>query len=141
MTLGLREEGSTAGSLWGGRQARYQPRAPQGKRRACGLPRQRRQPCANAHARHHEVGHGNGKIEPAWTCAAGIDIEHTVALVYERTMRMPGDHRVKARRYGIDVEAREVVNHVDARFPRTKYFRLPHLHCPGAVVVVAADRG
>src|SRR5690606_20382723 len=62
---------------------------------------------------HAKLAHRDGQSEAPRPGAARIDEEHALAPARRRLVRMARDHRLHAGRDGIEVELREVVDHVE----------------------------
>jgi len=56
---------------------------------------------------------GNRKLKAAWASAAGVQIEHTIAMDDGRLVGVPADNDSNLRGAGIDFEIVERVQHVN----------------------------
>src|SRR5580658_996532 len=80
------------------------------------------------------------QFESSWTGAAGIEIEDSVARLLFGNVTMAADHGRKSGRFGLEVQPRQIVQHVDGNAAQFKHCGFRQLARPHALIDVAAHR-
>src|SRR5215831_12297300 len=81
------------------------------------------------------------QLEATRSRASWIDVEDTVPRLARRPVRMSEHHDTEACRDGVEIELRNIVEHVDRNTVYLKHFGLCDLIGPFSFVVVAAHDG
>src|SRR6478752_1180379 len=89
-------------------------------------------PRRDATAVHGELSGRDGQLESPRTGASGVDVEHPVAPLDRRAMRMTGDDDLHARGTGFEIDLGEVVDRVDQDVAEAKELALAQARGPGA---------
>ena len=87
-----------------------------------------------------EPGQRDGQREPARAGAAGIQVEHAVAPLCPRAVRVSEDHRGEAGGHGVEVERGPVVQHVKLQAARLDHVGDRQRRGPDRGVDVATHR-
>jgi GNAT superfamily N-acetyltransferase len=90
---------------------------------------------------HDQTSHGDGELEAARPCAAGIEIEHARQLLVPGLMRMPEHNGGKSLAGQIDVDHAEIVQHENLQAFDLHGLPLRQPLRPGGTVDIAANGG
>jgi hypothetical protein len=90
---------------------------------------------------HDEPSQGDWELESPRPCAAGIEIEHAVARFLLGLVTVAGDHDVESGGFGLEIEAREIVQDIDGNAGELDDFGFGEFAGPCLLVDVASDRG
>src|SRR6188474_117913 len=88
-----------------------------------------------------ELGGRDRQAKAPRTGAAGVHVDHAIALVDRRTVRVPGYHHLHADGVGLDVDLGEVVDRVEEHVAEPYQLALAQAGRPGAAIVVASHGG
>lgn len=87
-----------------------------------------------------EPSQSNRQFESSRTGAAGVEVQDTVARLLLRSVSVAGDHDVESGGLGLQIEALEIVQHVNGNAAQLHRFCLGQRQRPRVPVHVAANR-
>ena len=90
---------------------------------------------------HDQPSNRHRQFEAPRTCAAGIEVEHAVAHLLLRNVAVAGDHNLESGGFRLQIELREIVQHVDGNAADLDDFGLRQVCAPTRLVDIAADGG
>ncbi len=88
-----------------------------------------------------QSAHTHGKVKPSRARAAGIEIKHTAARLLLRSVTVAGDHGAESRRFGLQIEFRQIVQYVDGNAGDLDCLGFRKFARPCSLIDVAADGG
>ena len=91
--------------------------------------------------RHGQLADRHRQFEAAWTGAAGIEVEHSVARLLLGSVAVAGDHDFESRGFGFQVKLRKIVQNINGDASEFDDFRFGEFAGPRCFVDVAADCG
>lgn len=84
--------------------------------------------------------HAHRQLEPAWPCAARIEIEHAAANLLLRHMTVAGDHHAEPCCCRLQVKLRQIVEYINGNAREFDDFCLREAARPRGLVDIAANR-
>src|ERR1700735_3190032 len=97
--------------------------------------------CEDVATLHDEPSQGDWELESPRPCAAGIEIEHAVSRLLLWLVTVAGGHDVESGGFGLEIEAREIVQDIDGNAGELDDFGFGEFARPPVLIDVSADRG
>jgi hypothetical protein len=97
--------------------------------------------CFDAAILHGEFPYAHRQLEPPGAAAARIEEEDSVPRFAFRDMAVAGDHNLKSRSLGLQIQMREIVQHVDGNAACFENFGRRQASRPRFFIYVATHRG